>query len=146
MTGKVLISFSTSLTDYKKDLNQEKVSTLLKKSNALNMTNAFFNEERREKSMFEWIEKLKLLTEAIALGSEEAKTMYLKAIENKRYTRDLADCMYDEEGLDLQMVIAFFWEQLAVVDAEERKLLINAYREGKIIMRNEEKAMFWEKF
>ena len=111
-TGKEHIPATSQGKNSQKILN---AAELIEEAKKYNGTDAFWSEERREKSNLEWKRKCQLLKEAIALGSAEAKEIYSKSIESKYYSKDLADCWIigHENEIDVRVVTAFFWEQIA---------------------------------
>ena len=81
--------------------------------------------------------------EAEKLGSRRAAVDIFNMLESKKSKRDNVFYLFEEadEGMEAE---AFYWEELAIADKNERLPLVNAYREGKRIPLNLERALYWE--
>jgi TPR repeat protein len=112
---------------------------------SFNYTDAFWNEEL---SNTNWQKKLSLLKMARELGDKEASSIFEQDIESKKYSRDYTDLLIAgyEDKCSEKEIRAFFWEHLAYADQDERLSLINAYKKGDLVNKNEQRAIFWENY
>jgi hypothetical protein len=130
------------------NFSQNIANNLIKLTQNYSANDGFGDEETKTVSTKYWLEKCKILKISALLGNQEAKGIYEKAIESKKYSRDCADCLIAgyEDKYDIKEIRAFFWEHLAYEDEEEKSNLIKAYSEGKIVPFNKKRAEFWKNY
>lgn len=119
--------------------------TLRKYSETFDATDAYWDKDQSTRN---WQKKCMLLKLAMRMGDKESANLYKTAIESKKYSRDCVDMLIAgyEHDVDVKEIRAFFWEHLAYADKDQRDSLIEEYRKGNLLKKDEERAAFWKKF